>query len=77
MKTDLEAMQIMSHEDKDIMAFPDITNVDAKKKVGKITFAISPGIAQQIMKGMLTGSGKYAAVLYVVNLEELKEVKSR
>jgi len=74
--SDLKVMDEMAHRSLDIRAFPDIVNMQSVKKGGHVTIGTDKGTIQQLMHSSTTNDGKYKALLFVVNMDQYKKLKT-
>ena len=69
--SDLIIMNKMAQENKDISCSTTLVEAKTVKKGGHVTI----GVDHQSIVNLALPNNKYAAILYVVNMDEFKEIK--
>jgi hypothetical protein len=75
MAKNLEIMGMMADENMDIRMVLDLVNVKYTKGGGHVTMGVDIDTAQQLMKSLVLDKGVFMPVLFVVNMQQYKEVK--
>lgn len=77
-KTDLEIMnEMVKTNNQGIKCSTTLVQMELKKKGGEITMGIDEKTHHEVSKSMILKEGKYAVLLYVIDMKEFNKIKNQ
>jgi hypothetical protein len=74
---DFDVLNQMSKRGLDIKAATDVTGMNKDKRGGIIKVGVDAATFQQVALSYANGDGQYGCILYIVNMKQFNEIKSK